>query len=141
MSCNQCGDCCRLVAIRQSRADLLAALPELALNATWPHVPEDRAEDQRVWHDRCEDAAFILAHWSEVHPFVARVLWPEFTTGYDPEVYTFYACDQFDERTALCRAHAHRPPVCRNFPWYDQEPDPGRIHRAFTRCGYRQEAP
>lgn len=38
----------------------------------------------------------------------------------------FYSCDLFDPETRRCTAYDQRPPICRDYPWYGDPPDPSK---------------
>jgi len=59
-------------------------------------------------------AEFILAHWTEIE---------RRDTG------ATYSCDRYDPDTRACTAHEDRPPVCRNYPWYDDDTDPEALRK------------
>jgi Fe-S-cluster containining protein len=67
------------------------------------------------------DAIFTTRHWH----------WNGETSGQD----FVLTCDAFDAVTRRCGVHEDRPPVCRDFPWYGQEPTK-RGHNLPACCGY-----
>lgn len=115
--CNQCGACCRTIALDQSPEEVraLGALTGVL------GIPSDHT--------------FAAAHWRPLTREEARARNP-FYVARLPETKHFYACDQLGD-DGRCRAHAIRPLVCRGYPWYDQPvrdmplPDP--------LCGYAYE--
>lgn len=86
---------------------------------------EDTPERVRV------DLAFMREHWHLLPGYAAD----------NPH----YSCDQFDHESRLCTAHETRPPVCRDFPWYERpEGDKGRevIARSLSpRCSFNADVP
>lgn len=73
-----------------------------------------------------ENAAFLLEHWTEKER--------------DAIGDTRYECDAYDKDHHLCTAREDRPPVCRDFPWYGEEP--GRFHGIINkRCSYWLDVP
>jgi Fe-S-cluster containining protein len=51
-------------------------------------------------------------------------------------------CDAFDPATRLCTAHEDRPPVCRGYPWYGEDPaGSSRALALYPECSYLIDAP
>lgn len=48
--------------------------------------------------------------------------------------WTRWSCQKWDSETRLCGAHAERPPICSQYPWYGGEPREGKIDN--LRCSY-----
>jgi hypothetical protein len=69
-----------------------------------------------------QDADFIAAHWT-----------PDGDSG--------CKCDAFDAVNRLCGAHESRPPVCRDYPWYGEEPSADRVNWANPQCSYLADVP
>ncbi len=103
-SCARCGDCCDPV--------------------TSSHALEDLA-------DEAPSTAFIKKHWHPIKRAEVIRRWPEFADVVEQG--HFYECDAFDPVTRLCTAHQNRPPVCKNYPWYGQEPT---VRGLPLRCSY-----
>lgn len=51
----------------------------------------------------------------------------------------FYECPRFDPETRRCTDYANRPPLCREYPWYGDEPDAAKA--LPTDCVYREDLP
>ncbi len=51
----------------------------------------------------------------------------------------FYRCRHYDEGTKSCTNYDGRPDVCRDFPWYGQEPHPAKT--LPPGCGYWEDIP
>ena len=117
--CAKCGDCCRAIPLRLTKAQLRTQL-----------VASKRNQ---------EDREFILKHWHRISRVEAARRIPSFGI-YDGTPERFYECDQFDPGTNLCMAHDTRPPVCRGFPWYSTGPDETSL-RAFPRCSFWHDVP
>lgn len=115
--CNQCGACCRVLALDQSPDEVrsIAALTGVL------GIPSDHGFAAAHWH------ALTRAEAQARNPFyVARL----------PETKHFYRCDQLGD-DGRCLSHATRPLVCRGYPWYDQ---PVRdMPLADPLCGYAYE--
>jgi Fe-S-cluster containining protein len=110
--CAACGSCCDPVVLK---ADVYTGCCERA-----------RAGD--VVHD---NDRFIAQHW---HPQGAIVL--------DAETLLELRCDAFDPATRLCTAREDRPPVCRDYPWYGEDPvTSGRGPRLYPDCSYLADVP
>lgn len=92
--CAACGRCC----------DPVVLLHEV-FTAQVAAARRDDVRDQ-------PNAVFIAQHW---HPVSARV---------DPDgvVRMDLRCDAFDPETRMCTAREKRPPVCREYPWYGDDP-------------------
>lgn len=54
-------------------------------------------------------------------------------------VYLDVQCSAFDPIRRLCTAHADRPAICSEFPWYGREPGPLDPH--LLRCSYLTDLP
>lgn len=74
-------------------------------------VPPEKVDTQKP-----ETAAFLKKHW---HP-----------TGNRLANAAEYTCDVYDAKHKRCGAYNERPPVCRDFPWYNGEPVAWRLWRA-----------
>lgn len=72
------------------------------------------------------DLTFIARHWRP--------------TGETREGLHAYACDFFDPDSRLCTAHDQRPPICRGYPWYDDEPG-ARLVVLPLACAFRADYP
>lgn len=49
----------------------------------------------------------------------------------------FYRCSNFDTETRKCTDYDNRPSMCRDFPWYGEEPRGGAT--LPPDCSYRQD--
>lgn len=132
--CSRCGDCCESIPTQRNRADFTALLAN----------PYFAGEARR-------DAQFIVDHWQPYAPKFDR---PKKGCGEDGQhvdedccwqkVGDWNTCDQFDVERRLCGAHADRPPVCRNYPWYPTHPAPMRQadgNWLSVRCSFRADIP
>lgn len=110
-----CGDCCDPVHLSPDQRD---------------HFDRWRERVEDVWAgDQPEPGGsmpFMLVHWHELE---------HKPTG------TTYRCDRFDPDTRMCTAHEDRPPVCSNFPWYGDPPDPSVFGGSLGRCSYMLDLP
>jgi Fe-S-cluster containining protein len=70
------------------------------------------------------DLTFIAAHWTP--------------TGARRDDLHGYRCDRFDPVSRLCTAHAERPPICRGYPWYDDQARTSLVVLP-ERCAYRAD--
>jgi Fe-S-cluster containining protein len=68
------------------------------------------------------DADFIAAHFAE-H---CDGLW---------------TCDAYDPEHGTCTAHEDRPPLCRDYPWYGEQPSPDRAAHFSRQCSYLADLP
>lgn len=117
--CNQCGACCRVIALDQPPEELHA----LATLTRILGIPSD--------------AQFAAAHWRPLTRAEAMERNPFYTSRLGPEHY-LYTCDELAE-DGRCRAHDERPLVCRGYPWYGE--NPRRMPLADPECGYGEELP
>jgi Fe-S-cluster containining protein len=121
-TCARCGDCCDPVVVPFHVE-------------TW--APR-RLVDPDLSAESRENCEFMLAHWTTTATLV-RTDDEDVTVGYEVR------CDAFDPVRRLCGAHADRPPVCRDFPWYGRAPgDPGRGEVAASlspRCSFNADVP
>ncbi len=112
--CARCGDCCDPVILPLTK--------------------------KQVRERNTPSGPFILANWRRISRAEALKRRPP-PDGLDyPTGQRFYECAAFDPATRLCTAHDDRPPVCRRFPWYEQEPDAGRLG-TLTRCSFWADIP
>lgn len=139
--CARCGNCCDPVHFDRETWEALGkwtgpALKGVADPATadgWAIWQKDEAwKDARqedavrryraggIWR---QNAEFITAHWTPIDDRTFR-------------------CDAFDPAARLCTAHDARPPVCRDFPWYGQDPEEkaGEV-RLDPQCSYLADLP
>jgi len=87
--------------------------PDLEARAGWDDWPRSQ-----------EDARFILAHWHYR---------PDAKDAWDA------TCDMWDPDTKRCRDYEHRPPVCRDYPYYSDGPNLARLEWLPDECGYRDD--
>ena len=104
--CSRCGDCCENIPLNTNKR----------LVREWLRNPE-LSDDNRA------NSEFILAHWRGGR----RASKDGRTKG--------WTCDQFDSASRLCLAHDARPPLCRRFPWYDNEPTAEKL-ADLPRCSF-----
>ncbi len=76
------------------------------------------------------DLVFAAAHWHATGELTGDGLHA-------------YRCDRFDPASRLCTAHDERPPICRGYPWYDEDDDPPgrRLVVLPQRCAFRADVP
>lgn len=111
-----CGACCDPV-VSPFTLDMLRRIP-----------PWELDEDGRA------DRAFMLEHLTPLprREGIARARYLTqggvtfgMIAGELVEVWSqFYSCDRFDPETRRCTAYDERPPMCRDYPWYGDPPDP-----------------
>jgi Putative zinc- or iron-chelating domain len=68
------------------------------------------------------DADFIAAHWAET------------CDGH-------WTCDAYDPEHGTCTAHENRPPLCRDYPWYGDQPSAERAGYMYRQCSYLADLP
>jgi len=115
--CNQCGACCRTIALDQPPDEIQA----MAALTTVLGIPSDHGFAARHWHHLTRDEAMAR------NPFYASRL---------PQTKHFYWCDQL-AADGRCSAHATRPLVCRGYPWYGEAVSDMPL--ADPLCGYAAE--
>lgn len=137
--CARCGDCCDPVVfvdetyeqVSKWTAEALRGVPDPGMDEGWAHwvrhgwTDEYRDVAVRRYDPASRyqaDANFITAHWHSLG---------------DNE----YRCDQFDPAARLCAAHDDRPPVCRSFPWYGEDPVAFRTESLVPQCSYLADVP
>jgi len=115
--CNQCGACCRTIALDQSPDEVqaMAALTGVL------GIPSDHGFAAAHWHALTREDAMARNAF-----YVARL----------PQTKHFYWCDQL-AADGRCTAHATRPLVCRGYPWYDEPVS--EMPLADPLCGYAAE--
>jgi Fe-S-cluster containining protein len=111
--CAGCGRCCD---------------PVILDHGTYTEaVAEARGEGEKR-----PSVVFIAQHW---HPVSA---WRDS----DGEVMLDLRCDAFDPVTRLCTARGQRPLVCRDYPWYGDDPvTSGRAATLYPECSYLADVP
>lgn len=107
MDCGGCGACCDPVWLAM---DPLEVARCLALDAAGRRFSTREGE---------VNVRFIAEHMT---PLV-----PQPESYYDGEPaatsgHTAWRCDKYDPVSRLCTAHDDRPPICRGYPWYGDEP-------------------
>jgi Fe-S-cluster containining protein len=114
-NCARCGACCYPITTRWTKKRL--------------------AEASTDAHDK----AFVRRFWRRISRAQALAIRPElpFVPG---ECY--YRCEAFDPGTCGCSAHNRRPPICSNFPWYDDGDDRQQLRIAdLPLCSYWHDIP
>jgi len=112
--CNQCGACCRTIALDQGPGEVAA----MAALTGVLGIPSDHG--------------FAAAHWHALTREEARTRNPFYVAAL-PATKHFYWCDQL-AADGRCAAHATRPLVCRGYPWYGEPVSDMPL--ADPRCGY-----
>lgn len=134
--CARCGHCCTRIWLnadpRPWSTRALAGVPDPATDAGWAYWLEyssygdtDRDDVIRRYNPDGRmraDADFVAAHWAET------------CDGH-------WTCDAYDPGHAVCTAHQDRPPLCRDYPWYGEEPGPDRSEHLFRQCSYLADLP
>lgn len=120
--CGRCGDCCDPVHLGPQAA---ARLEEFAGTVDPRLNPE----------------AWRAAGWE--HPAQAVTNWlngqwfAELELAVDDYGQTVgYVCPRFDPIARLCTAHDDRPPICREFPSYGDQPGRHVMDPRLIRCTY-----
>jgi Fe-S-cluster containining protein len=108
--CSRCGDCCDVIPLQFTKKDVAAG--------------------------KSQSREFIIKHWHRISREEAAKRIP--TMGYKGT--RFYRCDKWDSATRLCTVQDEKPPVCRDFPWYGDTPEPDRL-RHFPRCSFWADVP
>jgi len=111
--CARCGDCCDPVILTHTK--------------------------RQVREGGGPSAPFILANWRRISRAEAARRRPGLE-AFQGDGYRYYECAAFDPETRLCGARDDRPPVCRGFPWYGQEPNAGRLG-SLSRCSFWADIP
>jgi Fe-S-cluster containining protein len=113
--CAGCGACCDPVVLDY---DVYAAACERA----------------RAGETASDDDRFIAAHWHPVSGWCGAEGGGQAAPGV---VRLDLRCDAFDPATRLCTARENRPPVCRDYPWYGDEPaTSSRAATLYPGCSY-----
>lgn len=106
--CNNCGGCCDPVMLPYSRIQAETAGPDMdPLNRRW--VLEDLTPISRregmARSPYVKDGLTILGdqRTGEAHWFWSF----------------FYDCKHYDAENKRCTNYENRPPICRDYPWYD----------------------
>lgn len=107
MDCAGCGRCCDPVWLPLTALELTQLLSRISAGA---RVSSPDGE---------ENLRFIGEHMVPVVPQPDTYLdgGPAETSGH-----TAWRCDRYDPVARLCTSHDDRPPICRGWPWYGEEP-------------------
>jgi Fe-S-cluster containining protein len=142
--CARCGNCCENITC-----------DNFAVTASWSSsaladTPDPGTDDGwAYWNERGWTEA-----WSgtpaDIRDRAARAYDPagrlradaDFITKYwhSPDG-THYECSMFNPVTRECMAHDRRPPVCRDYPWYGEEPSAERGQHMGATCSYLWDLP
>ena len=133
--CAKCGDCCQDIWIGSSKRRFreIIAYGDPRDDAVWQAWVDSWEPDSDLRLRReayVRDyltAAFVVEHW---HGGVRAK--GKATNHWD--------CDAFDPLTNLCTAHAERPPVCSDFPWYGKEPSLEPVEK-LPNCSFWADLP
>lgn len=120
LGCARCGNCCDPVHLAPDQAAKIDVVVELMTDVYSPGCTLN-PQDERAW---------MIEHWHEIRR--------------DDDGGVAYRCDQFDPETRACTAHNDRPPVCRNYPFYDRPGDPrelGRPNADGPSCSFWLDVP
>ena len=115
--CRQCGACCRAIAMLYSKKDI---------QNNWSNVIGG-------------SKAFVLENWKRIskeqsvknNPHLASLM-KEYQWG-NQKTY-WYTCKLLQGNR--CSIHKERPPICKGYPWYDNEPDRKEFLYGEN-CGYQ----
>lgn len=111
--CARCGSCCDPVTLD---ADVYA------------EVMEDARSSETLGPNR----RFIAQHWRILSAYPDE----------DGKHWLRIRCDVYDPLHRACSAHEDRPPVCKDFPWYEEEPgSEGRAEYLNRQCSYLADIP
>jgi Fe-S-cluster containining protein len=162
-----CGLCCDAIALAQSPREIAVLAEQVAaFDAYWHAIGAERDAGGLFTHDETvrlaqappaqgqsavsrdptetvrrqrarRDVAFIAAHWHALDREEALRRNPPLARLGDR---WYYECDAYDPATRRCTAHAERPPVCRDFPWYGRAPSAGAL-RSWPGCSYWADVP
>jgi Fe-S-cluster containining protein len=139
LGCAQCGRCCDPVYLSAGMAayveswspQQLVGVPDPATDEGWESWrahgwDDDRRADAvarfQPGHPDRETIEFAAEHWH------LREAQPEQDREYD--------CDMYNPQTLLCTAGEGRPPVCRGYPWYGEDPSVRRSLGLAEQCSY-----
>ena len=129
--CSCCGDCCERITFwgdwntLQQWANWGQAWREWAMYNL--RDGEDGGMDSAV-AECLANADFILSHWRPIAEDAGLAM-PRFQ------------CSAFDPVTRLCTAHSSRPPICRGYPWYNDEPGQHPERLMGKRCSFWTDVP
>ena len=134
--CAQCGSCCTHIWLtvdpRKWSTRALANIPDPSTDEGWAywlknsdHADADRAKVLGMYDPAGRyraDADFIATHFAET------------CDGY-------WTCDAYDPEHGTCTAHDDRPPLCRDYPWYSEQPSAERGDHLSKQCSYLADLP
>ena len=122
--CGKCGSCCRAIWLPVSYCEMI---------------------ERQVQRGRFvgTDVEFILRWWNPISETLAFVINPYLKTWVrkddQPRGY-YFECTRYDHAKKICTAHSERPPVCSNYPWYNDGPRSG-FQFYSLKCAYRADLP
>jgi Fe-S-cluster containining protein len=121
--CGRCGDCCEDIYFNRTKKWARGLIvsgdprdPERWQRwlKTWAESGVDMTTVHQADYTRNYlDALFIVKHWHGGKRAQRGAT-------------QHWTCDAFDPETRLCTAHADRPPLCSDYPWYGNEPGSGK---------------
>lgn len=153
LGCARCGSCCEVLKLRfdPRASSQWIELPDPSTEDGWAwwleadhrsEVTKDRDQAIRWWNLKQdgpdgENARFYPGRWHV-----------EWTDADERGTYHVVTCSMYDAVSHLCTAGDRRPPICRDYPWYEHAPRPGddpgykRIHdEGPASCSYWLDAP
>lgn len=138
--CARCTACCDPVPFSAREHETVAAWSAAAMKAAG--TPDPRTDNGWAWwiehgwdeaeRDKAIERTDPSGPWRENADFIAAHWMPEGDGC---------KCDVFDPATGLCGAYGSRPPVCRDYPWYGDEPDAERAACLPLQCSYLADVP
>ena len=83
------------------------------------------------------DAVFIVRNWEEISRMESYTRNPHLISWRIPEGWHFYRCAKLEGKR--CSVQSEKPPVCSEYPWYGQLPNPFMYFYSES-CGYKKDS-
>jgi Fe-S-cluster containining protein len=132
--CARCGECCTRIWLTEDprpwSTSALEGVPDPGTEDGWAYWLEygwKRERDEALSRYNPDgnlrrNADFVAAYFAET------------CDGY-------WTCDAYDPEHGECTAHDDRPPLCRRYPWYGEEPSADRAGHMQKQCSYLADLP
>lgn len=123
LGCAMCGDCCERIKISLGRPGFTAAVSTSGGLGVGKRAIGDWGRLQQSAGDYARDAAFILRWMEPTGEVTDARRWTD-EDGVERYVTSrqIWRCLKFDPERRVCTAHAERPRMCSEYPFYGREP-------------------
>lgn len=133
--CNGCGDCCDPVNLSPGQWERITEW------GRWYSYSDDNvvSDETLMSNEGYGDLPLAVRRAKEQTNRATLIFAYRHWTPIDPEDLLNVRCDKFDAVARACTAHEERPPICRDYPWYGEEPWQERASCLPERCSFRSD--